>query len=76
MDTKKSEPAKAVAPLFDELKIEQLLKEKMTPMIESLVKEYCQANIEKIAWEIIPDLAENLIKKELEKITESILDSK
>jgi len=75
MDSKNIEPVKAAAPIFDESKIEELLKEKMTPMIESLVKEYCQANIEKIAWEIIPDLAENLIKRELEKITESILDS-
>ncbi len=74
METKDHAPVKA-APTFDDAQIEQILKEKMTPMIESLVKEYCQANIEKIAWEIIPDLAENLIRKEIEKITESILDS-
>jgi CheY-like chemotaxis protein len=55
--------------------LEDIIKEKMEPLIQSLVREYCQANIEKIAWEIIPDLAENLIRKEIEKITSSVLES-
>jgi CheY-like chemotaxis protein len=55
--------------------LEERLKEKLAPVIEDFVKEYCRENIEKIAWEVIPDLAENLIKKEIQKITEQILNS-
>jgi CheY-like chemotaxis protein len=65
---KRSEPVLATE------SIENLVKEKMEPIIQDLVREYCQANIEKIAWEIIPDLAENLIRKEIEKITNSVLE--
>ncbi len=60
---------------FSDDQLENILREKMTPMIEKLVKEYCQKNIEKIAWEVIPDLAENIIKKEIETITKSVMDS-
>ena len=60
---------------FSDEQLENILKEKMTPMIEQLVKEYCQSNIERIAWEVIPDLAENIIKKEIESITKSVMDS-
>lgn len=45
------------------------LEDKLRPIIE----EYCQENIEKIAWEIIPELAENLIKEQLNKIADSII---
>jgi CheY-like chemotaxis protein len=55
--------------------LEERLKEKLTPVVEEFVKDYCLENIEKIAWEVIPDLAENLIKKEIQKITEQILNS-
>ena len=41
-------------------------------MIEELVKEYCKQSAEKIAWEVIPDLAENLIRKELKEISKSL----
>lgn len=55
--------------------LEERLKEKLAPVVEDFVKEYCRENIEKIAWEVIPDLAENLIKKEIQKISDSILNS-
>jgi hypothetical protein len=41
-------------------------------MIEDLVREYCRQTAEKIAWEVIPDLAENLIRKELKDISVSL----
>ena len=62
-------------PIISDNQLEEIVREKLGPMVESLVREYCQTNIERIAWEVIPDLAENLIKKEIEKITNSILES-
>ncbi len=49
------------------------LEEKLKPILEEYVKNYCRESIEKVAWEIIPDLAENLIKQELAKIADSII---
>ena len=49
----------------------QRVKELLMPAIEGMVKEYCQKNVEKVAWEVIPDLAENLIKKEIHHIAQS-----
>lgn len=50
------------------------LIDRLRPMIEELVKAECQKIAEKVSWEIIPDLAENLIKGELEKISDQVLD--
>jgi CheY-like chemotaxis protein len=66
-------PAAASFEVTEELK--EKLKEQLTPVVEEFVKSYCQENIEKIAWEVIPDLAENLIKKEIQKISDNILNS-
>jgi CheY-like chemotaxis protein len=56
----------------------ELLKTEMEEMIKKYVKEYVdqifQKNTEKIAWEVIPDLAENLIRQELSKISNKILN--
>ncbi len=41
-------------------------------MIEEMVRHFCQQKIEQVAWEVIPDLAENIIKKELKEIAESV----
>lgn len=41
------------------------LRPMLQEMIQQAVKEYCEKHADKVAWEIIPDLAENLIKKEL-----------
>jgi DNA-binding response OmpR family regulator len=52
------------------------VKEQMEEMVKRYVKEYLdemfQKNTEKIAWEVIPDLAENLIRQELSKIANKI----
>jgi CheY-like chemotaxis protein len=54
------------------------LRSEMESMVKKYVKEYLdemfQKNTEKIAWEVIPDLAENLIRQELTKISNKILD--
>jgi CheY-like chemotaxis protein len=67
-------PEKLVSDDFQE-KLQNELTEKLTPIVEEYAKEYCKNSIEKIAWEIIPDLAENIIKKEIQKISDSILDN-
>jgi DNA-binding response OmpR family regulator len=48
------------------------LKTALLPHIESMVKEYCKETATKVSWEVIPDLAENLIKKEIKEISESV----
>lgn len=57
---------------IDTTEIVEQLKEALTPMIEKIVKEQCAQVIERVAWEVIPDLAENLVKKEIRSITDSI----
>lgn len=46
--------------------------ESLRPMLEEMIKlavrDYCEKHVDKVAWEIIPDLAENLIKKELQDL--------
>lgn len=53
-------------------------RSEMEEMVKKYVKEYMdqhfQKSTEKVAWEVIPDLAENLIRKELSKISNKILD--
>jgi DNA-binding response OmpR family regulator len=53
-------------------KIESQIKDQIAPMIEKMVREYCQERVDKVAWEIIPDLAENIIKDELDKLADSV----
>jgi DNA-binding response OmpR family regulator len=55
------------------LNTEEIL-DQLRPMIEELVKAECKKIAEKVSWEIIPDLAENLIKDELSKISNQVLD--
>jgi DNA-binding response OmpR family regulator len=54
------------------------IKAAMEMMVKKYVKEYMdemfKKNAEKIAWEVIPDLAENLIRQELSKISSKILN--
>jgi len=53
----------------DEEKIISQVVEKMTPIIERLIKEYCIKSVDKVAWEVIPDLAENLITREIKELS-------
>jgi DNA-binding response OmpR family regulator len=56
----------------------QELRAEMEEMIKKHVKEYMdemfQQKVEKISWEVIPDLAENLIRQEMAKISNKILN--
>lgn len=57
------------------------LMNELRPMIEESVKKavkeyldiYLKQSVEKVTWEVIPDLAENLIRQELHKISQQIL---
>ncbi len=55
----------------------ELLNE-LKPLIKEMVKEALEeANsdaAEKVAWEVIPDLAENLIRKEVQEISKKVLN--
>lgn len=52
-----------------------VLVQKLTPIIEKIVREECQKITEKVSWEVIPDLAENLIQKEIQKISNETLSN-
>jgi DNA-binding response OmpR family regulator len=54
---------------IDEQKIVSQVVEKLTPMLEKLIKEYCIKSVDKVAWEVIPDLAENLITREIKELS-------
>ena len=54
--------------------IAEKIKEQVMPILEELIKEACREKVEQIAWEVIPDLAQNLITKEIKNITDSISD--
>ena len=45
--------------------------EDLKPMLNELVEKHCKETIENVAWQIIPDLAENLIRSEIKEIKES-----
>lgn len=53
-------------------------KSELEAMVKKYVKEYMdemfQKQTEKVAWEVIPDLAENLIRQELSKISNKIIN--
>jgi CheY-like chemotaxis protein len=53
-----------------EAKIASLVQE----IVEEKVKEFCKSHVDRVAWEIIPELAENVVKKELAKISQSVMD--
>lgn len=50
------------------------LVEQLKPFFEERIRTFCEENIEKVSWEVIPDLAENLIKKELSEIRNSSVE--
>jgi CheY-like chemotaxis protein len=56
----------------------QALRAEIEELVKKHVKEYIdqmfQQKIEKVTWEVVPDLAENLIRQELSKITNKILN--
>ncbi len=50
--------------------------EQLRPMLKEIVREvvaeYCRQGVDKVAWEVIPDLAENIIKQELRKLGDKV----
>lgn len=56
----------------------EALRTEMNAMVKRYVKEYMDEmfskNVEKISWEVIPDLAENLIRQELGKIANKVIN--
>lgn len=62
---------------FNQDEILNTLRSEMDGMIKKHVQDYMdqmfEKKVEKIAWDVIPDLAENLIRQELVKISEKIL---
>jgi DNA-binding response OmpR family regulator len=73
-ESQPTESLKNNSPAFDpsELKVEIEL------LVKKYVKEYMdemfKQNVEKVTWEVIPDLAENLIRQELSKISNKVLN--
>ena len=65
------ETSAPAAVAIDEDLIVAKVKEAMEPMLEELVKRFAQESLEKVAWDIMPDLAENLIREEIQKISTS-----
>ena len=55
--------------------LEEALRKDLEPLVEKYVKDYCEKEVERLIWEIIPDLAENVIKKELSTIRETVISS-
>lgn len=55
--------------------LEDKLQEMIAPMVDKIVRDQIQKTIDKVSWEVIPDLAENLIKKELSEITKKLLNT-
>ncbi|MFT6068552.1 MAG: CheY-like chemotaxis protein [Bacteriovoracaceae bacterium] len=45
--------------------------EDIKPLISELIEKHCVETIENVAWQIIPDLAENLIRSEIKEIKEN-----
>lgn len=62
------------APAMDMNAIRNEMEQMVKKYVKEYMDEYFKQNTEKVAWEVIPDLAENLIRQELSKISNKILD--
>lgn len=67
-----SQPTLQLQSTINQDELVEKLKASLRPMIEEMVKEFCRQSAEKVAWEVIPDLAENLIRKEIKEISDSV----
>ncbi len=50
----------------------EILKDELIPHFEEHIKAYCKEAVEKGIWEILPDLAEKVITRELEEIRKTV----
>jgi CheY-like chemotaxis protein len=73
----KFEPTETALQVPDTEELIQKLRPDMEELVKKYVKEYMdemfRKNVEKVSWEVIPDLAENLIRQELAKISDKII---
>lgn len=67
------------APSLPQISLDELaekIRESLAPMIETVIRQECMRIAdqiaEKVAWEVIPDLAENIIRKEIKALTDSV----
>ncbi len=71
---KMQDPIAALPFTLDELA--EKIRESLAPMIETVIRQECMRIAdqvaEKVAWEVIPDVAENIIRKEIKALTESV----
>ncbi|MCM2351650.1 MAG: response regulator [Bacteriovoracaceae bacterium] len=67
-------PSTAPAPAMDMNAIRNEMEQMVKKYVKEYMDEYFKQNTEKVAWEVIPDLAENLIRQELSKISNKILE--
>ena len=56
-------------PFDEEDEVVKRVREALEPVVEGLVRKFCEQKVEQVAWEIIPDLAENLIRAEIKEIS-------
>ena len=54
------------------LELPELLKDELIPYFEEHIREYCRQAVEKGIWELLPDLAEKVITRELASIREEL----
>lgn len=66
-DLKEEKPAPQSLSISPE-ELEKIIR----PIIEESLRVYMKESVEKIAWEVIPDLAENLIREQLKEIARSV----
>ncbi len=71
-ETPIDQPVLELSSHLNQDEIIEKLKLSLRPMIEEMVKEFCRQSAEKVAWEVIPDLAENLIRQEIKEISDSV----
>lgn len=70
-------PLESSQKAIEQVDIDELaekIKERLMPALDDWAKKYCEQAVDKVAWEVIPDLAENLIRKEIQEISESVKD--
>jgi DNA-binding response OmpR family regulator len=71
-------PSATSSPQVSEQELVAQLRSEISILVKKEVKEYMdqmfKQQVEKVSWEVIPDLAENLIKKEISKISNKILN--
>ena len=52
--------------------LEERIAKKVADVAQSEIQKFCEKHVDRVSWEVIPDLAENIIKKEIEQISKSL----